>query len=77
MKMLDNNKTSLTLIRDSKSENQTKHIDVIYHYIRGLGKDGELPIEWIKGSVIYADGLTKTLLIRSFKKHQDGWSLVG
>lgn len=33
IKILRDNKTSLTLTKDSKSQNYTKHIDVIYHYI--------------------------------------------
>lgn len=43
--MLGNNKTSLTLIKDPKSENQTKYIDVMYYNIRRLIDKGELLVE--------------------------------
>ena len=42
--MLGDNKTSLTLTKNLESQNQTKHIDVIYHHIQRLIKDGELGI---------------------------------
>lgn len=31
--MLDDNEISLTLTKDQKSQNRTKHIDIIYYYI--------------------------------------------
>ena len=43
--MLSDNKTSLTLTKDPKSQNQIKYIDVIYHHLRGLVEDRELTIE--------------------------------
>ena len=42
MKMLSNNKTSLTFIKDLESQNQIKHIDIIYCHISKLVKDREL-----------------------------------
>ena len=48
--MLDNNETSFTLTKNPKSQNRTKHINVIYHHIQRLVKDGELGI---KGYLVY------------------------
>ena len=45
MKMLGDNKMSLTLMRDPESQNRMKHIDIMYHYVRGLVEDGEILIE--------------------------------
>ena len=42
MHMLSDNETSFTLTKNLESQNQTKHIDVMYHHLRGLVKDGEL-----------------------------------
>lgn len=67
--MLSDNKISLTLTKNSKSQNQTKYIDVMYHYIHRLINDEELAIEWIKKPAMLADGLIKTFTIGSFKKH--------
>lgn len=39
------NKTSLILIRDIESQNPTKQIDTIYHFIWGLVEDRELGIK--------------------------------
>lgn len=33
IKILKNNKTSFTLIKNLKSQNQIKYIDMIHHYI--------------------------------------------
>ena len=57
MKMLDDNETSLILTKDSKSQNRTKHINVMNHHIRKLVEDEKLTIEWIESSIILADGL--------------------
>lgn len=43
--MLKNNKTSLTLIKDFKNQNQIKHFDGIYYYIRKLVKKRELLVK--------------------------------
>ena len=75
--MLGDNETSLTLTRDSESQNRTKHIDVMHHHLRGLVEDGELAIEWIESSTMLADDLTKALHAGPFQKHRDEWSLVG
>ena len=69
MKILGNNETYLTLTRDPKSQNRTKHIDMIYHYIHGLVKDREISIEWILSTDILADNFTKALFIELFKRH--------
>lgn len=76
MNMQRDNKTSITLTKNPENQDQTKHIDIIYHYIRGLVKKGELSIKWIASSIMLIDGLTKTLLVVSFKKHWDKWDLV-
>ena len=45
MEMLDYNETSFTLTRDPESQNRTKHIDVMYHHVQKLVKNGELAIK--------------------------------
>lgn len=67
--MLNNNEISLILTMDPKSQNLIKHIDVIYHYIRGLMEDRELAIKWIKSFAILANSLSKAFFIRLFKKY--------
>lgn len=43
MKILGDNEN--TLIKDPESQNQTKHINVIYHQVWKLVKDGKLAIK--------------------------------
>ena len=45
MEILGDNETSFTLTNDLESKNPTKHINIIYHYVRGLVEDRELGIE--------------------------------
>lgn len=54
---------------DLKSQNLMKHIDVMYHYIRGLMEDRELAIKWIKSFAILTNSLSKAFFIRLFKKY--------
>ena len=47
MRMFDDSKISLTLIRDQKSQNQIKHINIIYYHMYTIEEDWELAINWI------------------------------
>lgn len=71
IKMPNDNKTSFTLIKNPKSQNYTEHINVMYYHIEGLIKQKKLKIKQISNLSILANGLTKTLFVRFFKKHQD------
>lgn len=68
---------SFTLIKDFKSQNQTKHIDVIHHHVCGLVEDRKLAIKWIKNSTMLANNLIKAFPIGPFKKNRDEWNLIG
>ena len=76
IKILDDNKTSLTLIRDLESQNYTKYINVIHQHVRELIKNRKLVIEWISNSNMLADGLIKAFFVRPFKKHCEEWGLI-
>lgn len=76
MRILKNNKTSLTLIRDPKSQNRIKYIDVIHYYIQRLVEDRELAIDLIASSTMLANSLTKVLLIAIFRRHHKEWSFI-
>ena len=76
IKMFGNNKTSFTLTKDPKSQNWTKHINVMQHHVRKLVKDEELAIDWIESSAMLADGLTKAFSTALFKKHWGEWGLI-
>lgn len=65
------NKTNLILMRNSESQNYTKHIDIIYYYIWGLVENKELEINWIYSLLMLADELRKVLPIRPFRRLWD------
>lgn len=44
MKILGDNKINSILMGDLESQNQTKHIDVMYHHIHRLVEEGKLTI---------------------------------
>ena len=75
IEMLDDNETSLILTKNLKSQNWTKHIDVIYHNVQKLVEDGELVMNWIASLLMLAYDITKVLYIILFKKYQDQWEL--
>ena len=52
---------SITLIKNVKSQHQTKHIDVQYHYIKELINKKEFNIKKICNSKILANKMTKVL----------------
>lgn len=75
MEMFEDNKISLILMKNPKSQNCTKHINMILHHIWRLVDDERLRIEWIQGSSMLANKLIKVFPIRPFKKHRDEQSL--
>lgn len=76
IEILGDNKMSFTLTKDSKSQNRTKYIDIIYHHIQWLMADRKLGIKWIFSSLILANGLTKALPTGFFKRYWDKLGLV-
>lgn len=62
-------KKSLILTNNPKNQNQTKHIDVIYYYIRELVEKKELLVKWVLSLKMLANSLIKALFARFFKKY--------
>lgn len=69
------NKMSIALTKNIEIQHCTKYIDFQHHYIRKLINKRELTIEWIPGSRILIDEMTKAFPIETFKKHQSLWGL--
>ena len=74
--MLDDNETSLTLMKDSKSQNHIKHINIMYHHVYRLVENGEILIGWILSIDMLIDNLIKALPTGLFKRHQGKWYLI-
>lgn len=61
-----NNKTSIILTKNAKSQACTKHIDVQHHYIWELITDTKFKVKYICNANILAYGFTKALIIDNF-----------
>ncbi len=71
IEILSDNEISFTLIKDPKSQNRIKHIDMKHYHVRRLVDKRELGIEWIFSPLILANGLLKALPAAAFKKHHN------
>lgn len=61
---------SISLTKNSKSQYQTKHIDIQYFYIRKLIIEKKLNIKQICSLNMLVDKMTKVLSIETFYKYQ-------
>ena len=68
--LFGDNEMSIALTKNAESQHRTKHINVQHHYIRELVNEGELTVEWIPGSKMLADGMTKALPNETFRRHR-------
>lgn len=67
--LYDDNEISIALTKNTKSQHQTKHINIQHYYIRLLINKREFTIEWILESKILANRMTKFLPIKTFRKY--------
>lgn len=63
-----NNEINITLTKNIESQYCTKHINVLYHYIRNLANKKELTIKCIPKERMLADRIIKVLLTKMFRK---------
>jgi hypothetical protein len=66
--LLDDNQSSLALIRNPQVHERSKHIDIYYHNIRDRERRGQIKISYISTEDIAADGLIKPLNGPTFEK---------
>ena len=55
--------------------NRTRHIALRYHFVKELLRDGELTLEWERGSTNAADMLTKALPGPALSSARDRWGM--
>lgn len=72
--LYNDNKISITLTKNAKSQYCTKHINMQYHYIEKLVNKREFVIKQILNFKILANAITKALLTKMFKKY---YTLLG
>ena len=71
IKLLVGNEGAIKLAANPLSSARTKHIDVRFHFIRGLVRTGTIAVEHIPTEEQRADILTKALVGALVKKHRN------
>jgi len=67
-KLMCDNKSAIALAKNPVFHGRSKHIDIKYHYIRELIKEGEIELDFCKSEDQIADILTKPLKADLFEK---------
>ena len=62
MKLKDDNNNAIALIKNRQVNEKSKHIDVVYYYIRDLQKHEKVNINYISINEIIINDFTKSLI---------------
>ena len=62
MKLKDDNNDAIALIKNRQVNERSKHIDVVYYYIRDLQKHEKVNINYIFTNEIIINDFTKSLI---------------
>ena len=65
------NRAAIALAHDPIQHKRNKHIDIKYHYIRDLIYKKYIQLDWISGSEMLADFLTKAVGYNKFREARD------
>ena len=68
MQLNDDNQATLTLIKNAHVHERSKHIDVVYHYVRDLYKRNLIRVDFVSSQNMMIDELTKSLSRKMFKR---------
>ena len=70
IQVLEDNQGAMALVQNPLSSARSKHIDVRYHFIRGLFRSGDISIKFVPTSEQHADMLTKALSKSNLQYHR-------
>lgn len=70
IKLMMDNQSAMTLIKNGQFNRRSKHIDVRFHFINEKVKEGLIKIEYLATEEMIADILTKPLNNIKFLKHK-------
>ena len=62
IKLKNDNNNAIALIKNRQVNEKSKHIDIVYYYIRDLQKYGKININYIFINEIITDDLIKILI---------------
>jgi hypothetical protein len=66
------NSSSIKLSKNPIMHGRCKHIDVRYHFLRDLSKDGTIELKFCKSQEQLADIMTKALKVESLCRLREG-----
>ena len=69
MTMYCNNMATLVYAKDPKYHGKTKHIQIIYHFVRDMITQNEVVLRHIPTSKMVADLFTKTIASDAFVRY--------
>lgn len=72
----EDNQSTIRIAEDSKNHGRLKHVDVKYHFLRDLVKDGRIRIQYISTTDQMADMMTKGLPVTALRRHRTNAGLV-
>lgn len=72
----EDNQSTIRIAEDSKNHGRLKHVDVKYHFLRDLVKDGRIRIRYISTADQVADMMTKGLPATALRRHRSKAGLV-
>jgi hypothetical protein len=75
--MLGDNMGAIALIKNLHLNERSKHIDICYHFVRDLARNGRLRVSYVPTTDMVADGMTKPLLCVAFERFKDQLGIVG
>ncbi|CAM9397815.1 unnamed protein product [Choristocarpus tenellus] len=69
VRLFEDNSGAIKLAEKTASGGRTKHIDIRYHYVRNLVKEGKVKIMYVNSGEQHGDLFTKSLSGNVFEFH--------
>ena len=68
LELKEDNNDAIALVKNRQVSERSKHIDIVYHYIRDLQKLEKINVSYMPTNDMKADGLTKPLAKQKFQR---------
>ena len=69
--VFEDNRGAIDAAGSPLSSSNSKHIDVVYHFLHELAGTGDLSVKYLRTEDQHADILAKAIRKESFEKHHD------
>ena len=68
LKLKGDNNDAIALVKNRQVSERSKHINIVYYYIRDLQKLEKINVSYVPTNDMKADGLTKSLTKQKFQR---------